>query len=94
MIDWTLVTESNEFKQCCVVIGDVRCGQRTAWRVSSKDQVLDDYAMVCGDHVSLVSMPGDAVHRVLDAAELNVLLLSGIDVESEISSMLSSGNVS
>jgi hypothetical protein len=62
IVTWSLVTEPDELERCCVVVDGVRCGQRTAWRVSG--EAWDDYTYVCGDHVELVLEAGHTAERV------------------------------
>lgn len=67
-MSWYLVTEPDELERCCVVIDEVRCGQRTAFKVEPTDPAqrsADDYAYVCGDHVELVRELGDVATPLL-----------------------------
>jgi hypothetical protein len=61
-VSWSLVTASDERSRCCVVIDGVRCEYRTAWLVGDLAELA--YAYVCGDHLELVRLPGQAAEPV------------------------------
>jgi hypothetical protein len=65
-VTWSLVTAPDERERCCVVIGGVRCEQRSAFWVGPEGGELDDYTITCADHVVLVERPGDRVTPLAD----------------------------
>lgn len=62
---WSLVTAPDERERCCFVERrDVRCEQRSEFRISGN--AWDEYTYVCAGHLEIVraSSPGSAVERI------------------------------
>jgi hypothetical protein len=59
--DWSLVTEPDEQRRCCIMVRDQRCEHATSFRVAGPEGVLDEYTYVCRCHLQLVRRPEDVV---------------------------------